>query len=146
MNARLQQFLSAENISQSLLADTLGVARASISHIISGRNKPGFDFIESMARHYPSLNIEWLITGKGRMYKEARMVSSSAVSETSDDLFADEFAPKEPANVEISPEKAPEEPSIPSPAAIDARPQITNNHGIHKMIIFFEDGTYQELK
>lgn len=68
MNNRLQQFLSAENISQSQFADSIGVARASISHILSGRNKPGFDFIESMARRYPSLNLEWLITGKGRMY------------------------------------------------------------------------------
>ncbi|MBO4341337.1 MAG: helix-turn-helix transcriptional regulator [Bacteroidales bacterium] len=69
MNNRLLKFLSAENISQSQLADTLGVARASISHIISGRNKPGFDFLESMAVNFPSLSLEWLITGKGRMYK-----------------------------------------------------------------------------
>ncbi|MCR5709058.1 MAG: helix-turn-helix domain-containing protein, partial [Bacteroidales bacterium] len=45
MNERLIKFLSAENITQSQLADTLGVARASISHILSGRNKPGFDFL-----------------------------------------------------------------------------------------------------
>ena len=68
MNNRLQQFLAAENISQSQFADSIGVARASISHILSARNKPGFDFIESMARRYPSLNLEWLITGNGRMY------------------------------------------------------------------------------
>ncbi|MBO4743698.1 MAG: helix-turn-helix transcriptional regulator [Bacteroidales bacterium] len=69
MNDRLQKFLAAENISQSQLADTLGVARASISHIISGRNKPGFDFLESMAVNFPALSIEWLITGKGKMYR-----------------------------------------------------------------------------
>lgn len=68
MNTRLQKFISAENISQSQLADTLGVARASISHILSGRNKPGFDFLESMATHFPTLSLEWLITGRGRMY------------------------------------------------------------------------------
>lgn len=68
MNTRLQQFLTAENISQSQFADSIGVARASISHILSGRNKPGFDFLESTARRYPSLNLEWLITGNGRMY------------------------------------------------------------------------------
>ena len=68
MNKRLLQFLSAENISQAQLADTINVARASVSHIIAGRNKPGFDFIESMALHYPSLNLEWLVTGKGKMY------------------------------------------------------------------------------
>ena len=45
MNIRLQQFLSAENLSQAQFADIIGVARASVSHIIAGRNKPGFDFI-----------------------------------------------------------------------------------------------------
>ena len=85
MNKRLQQFLSAENITQSQFADTIGVARASISHILAGRNKPGFDFIENMARHYPSLNLEWLITGKGRMYKDNS--APAPVKDISADLF-----------------------------------------------------------
>ena len=72
MNTRLQQFLAAENISQSQFADSIGVARASVSHIISGRNKPGFDFIESMSKRYPSLNLDWLILGKGRMYSDQK--------------------------------------------------------------------------
>ena len=71
MDKRLQQFLDAENISQAQLADTLGVARAGISHILSGRNKPGFDFLEAMAVHYPQISLDWLLTGRGRMYKDA---------------------------------------------------------------------------
>ena len=70
MDKRLQQFLDAENISQAQLAETLGVARAGISHILSGRNKPGFDFLEAMALHYPAISMDWLLTGKGRMYKD----------------------------------------------------------------------------
>ena len=70
MDTRLQQFLDAENISQAQLADTLGVARAGISHILSGRNKPGFDFLEAMALHYPQVSLDWLLTGRGRMYKD----------------------------------------------------------------------------
>ena len=71
MDKRLQQFLDAENISQAQLADTLGVARAGISHILSGRNKPGFDFLEAMALRFPQISMDWLLTGKGRMYKDA---------------------------------------------------------------------------
>ena len=74
MDKRLQQFLDAENISQAQLADTLGVARAGISHILSGRNKPGFDFLEAMAVHYPQISMDWLLTGKGRMYKDSPAV------------------------------------------------------------------------
>ncbi len=68
MNTRLLRFLEAENISQSQFADSIGVARASISHILSGRNKPGFDFLEKLASQYPNLSLEWLVTGRGRMY------------------------------------------------------------------------------
>lgn len=79
MNKRLEQFLAAENISQSKLSDTLGVARASVSHIISGRNKPSYEFIVSMMRHFPTLNIEWLLTGVGKMYKTS--AATAAVSD-----------------------------------------------------------------
>ena len=78
MDKRLQQFLDAENISQAQLADTLGVARAGISHILSGRNKPGFDFIESLALHFPDFNIDWLLTGRGKMYKNAEETPQNA--------------------------------------------------------------------
>ena len=73
MDKRLQQFLSAENITQAQFADTIGVARASVSHILAGRNKPGFDFIESMSSHYPNISLEWLISGRGRMYKNSAL-------------------------------------------------------------------------
>ena len=76
MDKRLQQFLDAENITQAQLADKLGVARAGVSHILSGRNRPGFDFLEAMALHFPAVSMDWLLTGKGRMYKEPAQSSS----------------------------------------------------------------------
>lgn len=84
MNERILSFLEAENISQAQFADSIGVARASVSHIISGRNKPGFDFIERTARRYPLLSLEWLITGKGPMYNSPadRMLTGATNSES----------------------------------------------------------------
>ena len=70
MNRRLLQFLQAQDITQTQFADTLAVARGSVSHILSGRNKPGYDFLESLLLHYPELNLDWLLTGKGSMYRE----------------------------------------------------------------------------
>ena len=77
MNRRLLQFLQAENITQSQFADTLSVARGSVSHILAGRNKPGYDFLESLLLHYPRLNLDWLMTGKGRMYRDAEAPESA---------------------------------------------------------------------
>lgn len=81
MTERLLRFLAAENITQSQLADTLGVARASISHIVSGRNKPGYEFFEKMAGHYPALSLEWLIAGRGKMYVENSLFDEDSVRE-----------------------------------------------------------------
>ena len=72
MNTRLQQFLGAENLSQSQFADEIGVARASVSHILAGRNKPGYEFLTGIMMRYPNLNMEWLLLGKGRMYKDTK--------------------------------------------------------------------------
>ncbi len=85
MNRRLLQFLQAENLTQTQFADTLSVARGSVSHILSGRNKPGYDFLESLLLHYPNLNLEWLLTGKGKMYHDSR--EESAPDSTQLDLF-----------------------------------------------------------
>lgn len=128
MNDRLNQFLAAENINQSQFADSIGVARASISHILSGRNKPGYDFIENTMKRYPALNIEWLLTGRGRMYKTAE-------SQDSPSLFKEEQAP---APVRIDEEKREIAPLQPVQASSDGR-------RIKKIIVFYDDGTYGEL-
>lgn len=70
MKNRLQQFLEVEQLSPARLADVLGIQRSGLSHILSGRNKPGFDFIQKLLTKFPTLSAEWLITGKGKMYKE----------------------------------------------------------------------------
>ena len=44
-----------------------GVNRATISHILSGRNKPSIDFLEKLLNAYPNINANWLISGIGYM-------------------------------------------------------------------------------
>ena len=147
MNKRLQQFLAAENISQSQFADSIGVARASISHILAGRNKPGFDFIESMARHYPELNLEWLITGRGRMYntqKSAVEAPVEAITLTSplagNGLFS------EPENRPETASQTPLSPKDNLSDNLDKYIQNTDNQRtISKIIVFYSDGSFKEV-
>jgi predicted transcriptional regulator len=68
MKDRIQKILQEYNISSTNLADKLNVQRSSISHILAGRNKPGFDFIQKLLKNYPEINARWLIIGKGAMY------------------------------------------------------------------------------
>jgi len=148
MNQRLQQFLSAENLSQSQFADTIGVARASVSHILAGRNKPGFDFIENVAKRYPSLNIDWFITGKGKMYKNASESTQGKIFEaeenvTSDDLFSAAALDFQEKNNHII--DAPVFPITESRTSSKKFQSIDNKKVIVKVTVFYSDGTYKEL-
>lgn len=70
MTNRLQQFLELENLTPARLADILGVQRSGLSHILSGRNKPGYDFIYKLLVKFPELSADWFLTGKGKPYKQ----------------------------------------------------------------------------
>lgn len=121
MNRRLLQFLQAENITQTQLADTLSVARGSVSNILAGRNKPGYDFLESLILHYPNLNLEWLLSGKGKMYHDASEASAPSVESAP--------AQDEPVQLDLF--------SIPTPST---------NKEISKIMVFFSDKTFQEFR
>ena len=79
MHSRLKNWMESEGLKSSQLADNIGVNRATISHILSGRNKPSIDFLQKLLRAYPNLNSNWLITGIGYMHtkKEAKKVKVS---------------------------------------------------------------------
>ena len=67
MYERLKNWMEYEGLKPSVLADIIGVNRATISHILSGRNKPSIDFLQKLLSTYPELNSNWLITGVGYM-------------------------------------------------------------------------------
>ena len=67
MHTRLKNWMESEGLKPSQLADNIGVNRATISHILSGRNKPSIDFLQKLLSAYPNLNANWLITGIGYM-------------------------------------------------------------------------------
>ena len=67
MYNRLKEWMESEDLKSSSFADKIGVNRATISHILSGRNKPSIDFLQKLLSNYPELNANWLITGIGFM-------------------------------------------------------------------------------
>lgn len=59
--------MAAQNLSSSAFANEIGVQRSSVSHVLSGRNKPSLDFIIKIKDRYPDVNLDWILTGKGGM-------------------------------------------------------------------------------
>ncbi len=85
MKERLLEFLRKENKSSAQLAEEIGVQASGISHILSGRNNPSLDFILRMLEKYQYISTEWLLFGKGTMYKEPRMQSLFDFSQSEND-------------------------------------------------------------
>ena len=82
MKERLLEFLRKENKSSAQLQRKLVSRHPGISHILSGRNNPSLDFVLRMLDKYPFISTEWLLFGKGSMYREARMQSLFDFSES----------------------------------------------------------------
>ena len=70
--ARLQRIMDYYDLNASALADSLGVLRSSISHLLSERNKPSLDFVLKIIDKYPEVDLYWLLYGKGSFPKEEK--------------------------------------------------------------------------
>jgi transcriptional regulator with XRE-family HTH domain len=64
MTDRIKLLLEQLSLSPSEFADRIGVQRSSVSHVLSGRNKPSIDFLEKILNVFPGIDTTWLITGK----------------------------------------------------------------------------------
>lgn len=63
---RLQRVIDFYNENASSFAEKIGVQRSSISHILSGRNKPSLDFVMKVLSAFPDVELYWLINGQGQ--------------------------------------------------------------------------------
>lgn len=61
---RFKYLMKLNNLTAAAFADEIGVQRSSISHILSGRNKPSLEFIQKVLARYSNVSADWLVSGK----------------------------------------------------------------------------------
>lgn len=66
---RLKEVMKYYNESAASFSEKIGVQRSSISHILSGRNKPSLEFIMKILSSYQEVDLYWLLNGKGAFPK-----------------------------------------------------------------------------
>lgn len=66
---RLEIILEYYGLNASSFADKIGVQRSSLSHLLSGRNKPSLDFILKILDVFPEVDLYWILNGKGTFPK-----------------------------------------------------------------------------
>ena len=141
MQERLNQIIEKKGLTATKFAAMIGVNASTISHILAGRNKPGFDIINNIAKTFPDLNLTWLITGNGSMDNSpVQKEKNSIVSEPT--LFDVEPTEK---NVSVIPDKnvKPEESRDPMASV---KPFTKQTKKIKRIILFFEDGSFEDYE
>lgn len=141
---RIQLILKSKNLSSSQFADEIQVQRSSVSHILTGRNKPSLDFVSKILSSYPELNSDWLLFGKGQMMKKQESFQKNQeVDEKPEKLDKSPIVQK---NAELNfddeiPENMKTENKLPDPKSkgINSTKSV-----IEKIIVFYTDKSFEE--
>ncbi|KJS04234.1 MAG: hypothetical protein VR77_12250 [Flavobacteriales bacterium BRH_c54] len=113
---RLQYIMKLNNLSASAFADKIEVQRSSISHILSGRNKPSLEFIQKVLAAFPKVSSDWLLTGN---------------------TTTNESNPSNQVQSEASP-------TYNSPTT--SLNKHEGDKKIHKIVVFYTDNTFEEFR
>lgn len=149
-NKKIEQIIIDKGISPSYFADTIGIARSSISHILSGRNKPSLEIIQKILKYFPDIDRDWLLFDNeipeqntpqiNRQQPINQRVSNHNLfeqkpRESPKNFQAEQTPVQSPVNV--MPKRKIERPMIPS---------SNTNKQIERIMIFYTDGTFEEKR
>lgn len=123
---RLKKVLSFYNISAANFAETIDVPRSSISHILSGRNKPSLEFVLKIIETYQEIDLYWLLKGIGT-FPKSNDTTPPPVEKTTLTSKTPKIEKQEAAILQ----------EIPKPARSDK--------SISKVLFFYKDGTFDEF-
>jgi len=136
MKDRIQQIMAKEGIQPTRFAEMVGVQRSSISHILSGRNKPSFDMIQGILKSFPKISADWLLLGKGEMYRTP--VQGSLFTETANRVAENKFSD----NIEVETSLPPIKPEKKS----EAPENRVNENEVEQVVVFFKNKTFIAYK
>jgi len=143
MKERILQIMSQEGLNSSRFAEEIGIQRAAISHITSGRNNPSMEIVKKILERYTHVNPDWLIFGTGAMNRE-KQLSGSPIQQ---DLFSNAayISPEKKNIPEYRPEIRDKNTSLPAkkPANENIAAKETPTRKVAKIVIFYSDQTYE---
>lgn len=140
-----------KGISAAELADTIGVQRSNVTHVLKARNKPSFQFIEKLLQIYPELNAKWLLLGTGPMvdgpskertlFDQVKETPAPAIKET--EKVVEKVLVSEPSSIDSKQKfDLPEtEKKIPSEEVQDQF--FSSEKPIERLIVFYHDQTFK---
>lgn len=167
-NDRITKVMEHSALTPADFAEEIGVQRSSISHIISGRNKPSLDFITKIKTAFPKFEWNWLITGEGEMLIsdkvaepiEERPETVEKKKQSLPDLFSlindENFGVTESEDKIEKPKRRDSNISLPlaeknilsdsQPLEKSVQKQDSNKKNVKRIVFFYEDGTFETFE
>ena len=134
INERVQFILDHYNLTAGAFAEKLGIQKSSVSHLLSGRNKPSFQFLSKLVKAFPEINLNWFITGDGDIFnKPERNIEYANLKDF-------EKQPEIPKNNITE-----EEPVKKAPKKL-ANESDSNANTVENIIMVYTDDTFKILK
>lgn len=144
---RLEIILDYYSLNASSFADKIGVQRSSLSHLLSGRNKPSLDFILKILDVFPDVDLYWILNGKGTFPKSElksetiiaaptpiinNQIAATKIEKTAD-LFSEE----------LPNQKNPVEEKLATNFLNTQNSALQKNSSeIDRIVIFYKNGTF----
>lgn len=147
---RLELILDYYNLSASTFSEKISVQRSSLSHLLSGRNKPSLDFILKIVEVFPEVDLYWLLFNKGEFPKSAITSATmpTPVAITPPTLFENPLVEDNPKPLLPLPSNSDPEPVFNTEENTEKIPNtivpINTNNTIEKIVIFYKDGTFKD--
>ena len=153
MKERLVKLMELLNMSPTQFAVAIGVQRATLQHIISGRNEPSLKIIMAIHNAFPDVELEWLLSGKGTaipgLQQNDRPDPEYPLLPGMESAF---FPANTPDVQDFSILRDQEEPQKQRKRRNnkEVMNQSDSNQPCHakrikEVVVFFEDGTYQKF-
>ena len=89
---RLEEFIFHQGISASELARNLDLPSSSaISRMLREEGNPSFEFLNRLGNRYENLSMDWMITGRGKMYHKDDAIYNEQSKFNNDEIHIDEY-------------------------------------------------------
>lgn len=136
---RLEKILDYYGLSATAFSEKIEVNRSTISHLISGRNKPSLEFVMKVMHTFEEVNLYWLLNGKGSF-------PSTSKIEHTDSSKASNVQTSETSASALKPIQKNTDPSFPVAETSKHSKVLSaaSSNSIDRIVIFYSDGSFKE--
>jgi transcriptional regulator with XRE-family HTH domain len=143
---RIKKILQERGIADAVFADKINVNRATISHILNGRNKPSLQVVTKILEVYNTINPDWLLFGKQPMYRGEKVhIEPDLFAEKLVNLVKPTPVPKETKEIEVKSKEITPEKVVDQGVKIPDFTPVFTSKKIDKIMILYSDKTFENF-